>query len=54
MATKQKRIDVYIPEDEAAELAEVAEQEDRTVANVCRQAIRKFLRERREALAKSQ
>ncbi len=54
MSTKQRAFKVYLPEPEALELERIAQEEDRTLTNIARQAIRKFLRERRETLAKPQ
>lgn len=40
---------VYLPEEEARELEALAKAEDRTYTYLARQAIRHFLRERRQA-----
>ena len=53
MATAQRKFVVYLPEEEALELEALAKEEDRTYTNLARQAIRKFLRERREARPRS-
>lgn len=52
MSTRQRGFKIYLPEDEAEQLEAIAREEDRTFTNVARQAIRKFLRERREAKQK--
>lgn len=45
MATKQEKLNFYLPPDEAAEFRQVVEEQNRTITAVLRQAVRRVVRE---------
>ena len=47
MATVQESFKVYLPQDHAAELREIAETEQRPIAGLIRLAVAAFLAERK-------